>query len=75
MAVQKGATREFLLADLVRGHEREQATRSILEVIDRSREDEGPVEDDYQVETGGKLSLKGLRDPRDVFRLVGGAAA
>jgi len=32
------------------------------------------VEDAYQVETKGKISLKGIREPLEVFRLTGAAA-
>jgi class 3 adenylate cyclase len=33
------------------------------------------VEDDFQVESRGELSLKGLREPIEVYRLAIGAAA
>jgi class 3 adenylate cyclase/putative methionine-R-sulfoxide reductase with GAF domain len=32
------------------------------------------VEDDFQVETRGEVSLKGIREPMEVFRLIGAAA-
>ena len=44
--MQEDADRKSLLADLALGHEREKATRYILDVISRSREDEGPVFDE-----------------------------
>ncbi|WP_170603647.1 GAF domain-containing protein [Ruegeria arenilitoris] len=42
---QEGLDPETLLDDLARGQQREAATRSILEVISQSREDEKPVFD------------------------------
>ena len=42
---QESPDRETLLADLVRGQERERATRNILEIISKSRDDETPVFD------------------------------
>ena len=32
------------------------------------------VEDDFQVESGGEVNLKGIREPMEVFRLAGTAA-
>jgi class 3 adenylate cyclase len=32
------------------------------------------VEDDFQVETRGEVNLKGIREPMEVFRLIGAAA-
>lgn len=41
--MQQGADRDSLLSELARWQERERATRTILEVISRSRDDEAPV--------------------------------
>ncbi|WP_406649848.1 GAF domain-containing protein [Aliisedimentitalea scapharcae] len=43
LGILKDLSREELLTELGRGLQREEATRSILEVIQKSRDDEGPV--------------------------------